>query len=298
MWNVDNESYRGFTGPQRLDKQIHTLEGLLRGIAIDGKVNEAELRAVTAWLDDNRQYCRRHPFNEVYPVLEEALEDGILDEEEQQDLLWLCNKLTSENAYFDAATSDMQRLQGVIGGIAADGVITEDELRSLSDWMNEREHLKSLWPYDEIGSIVSEVLKDGKIDEREQKILVAYFNEFLSFQGGRAVNFPDEWKQMTVTGVCSMCPEIEFDDRLFCFTGKSTRAPRKQIERQIADLGGRCSPRVTQELSYLVIGADGNDCWAFACYGRKVEQAVTLRRKGLPIVLVHEFDFWDCVEDA
>jgi hypothetical protein len=39
----------------------------------------------------------------------------------------------------------------------------------------------------------------------------------------------------------------------------------------------------------------GNEFWAFACYGRKVEQAYTQRRKGHHIVIVHERDFWDAL---
>ncbi len=55
---------------------------------------------------------------------------------------------------------------------------------------------------------------------------------------------------------------------------------------------------MTAKLNYLVIGAEGNPCWAFACYGRKVEKAVELRKKGIRVVLVHENDFHDAVLDA
>ena len=54
----------------------------------------------------------------------------------------------------------------------------------------------------------------------------------------------------------------------------------------------------TVKVNYLVVCANGNPCWAYACYGRKVEQAVKHRRQGVPIVLVHENDFWDAYEDA
>lgn len=35
-----------------------------------------------------------------------------------------------------------------------------------------------------------------------------------------------------------------------------------------------------------------NPCWAYACYGRKVEQAIGLRKAGSQLLLVHEADFW------
>jgi hypothetical protein len=41
--------------------------------------------------------------------------------------------------------------------------------------------------------------------------------------------------------------------------------------------GVTTSKSVVRGLNYLVIGADGNPCWTYACYGRKVEAAVILR---------------------
>ena len=51
-------------------------------------------------------------------------------------------------------------------------------------------------------------------------------------------------------------------------------------------------------LDYLVIGANGNECWAYSAYGRKVEQAIELRKSGSRLTIIHEFDFWDAVEDS
>ena len=64
------------------------------------------------------------------------------------------------------------------------------------------------------------------------------------------------------------------------------------------ELGGQPHGNVTSKLNYLVIGAEGNPCWAFACYGRKVEKAVELRKKGVRVVIVHENDFHDGVLDV
>lgn len=54
---------------------------------------------------------------------------------------------------------------------------------------------------------------------------------------------------------------------------------------------------VSNKTDYLIIGADGNPCWAYACYGRKVEVAVKLRKEGGKILLVHEYDFLDALAD-
>jgi len=54
---------------------------------------------------------------------------------------------------------------------------------------------------------------------------------------------------------------------------------------------------VTRRVNYLVVGADGNPCWAYACYGRKVEKTVALRKKGSAILIVHENDVHDAIAD-
>ena len=94
-----------------------------------------------------------------------------------------------------------------------------------------------------------------------------------------------------------MCPEVAFDGRVFTFTGTSTKATRKQIVDQITGLGAEFSPNVTSQTHYLVVGAGANPCWAFSCYGRKVEKAIEVRKSGGAILIVHESDFWDAVED-
>lgn len=40
----------------------------------------------------------------------------------------------------------------------------------------------------------------------------------------------------------------------------------------------------------------GNPCWAYACYGRKIEKAMELRKKGAQILIVHEADFLDITQ--
>jgi hypothetical protein len=65
----------------------------------------------------------------------------------------------------------------------------------------------------------------------------------------------------------------------------------------IARAGGIFSNRLTKKVDYLVVGAEGNPCWAYACYGRKVEQATKYRKQGYKVLIVHEYDFWDALED-
>ena len=69
MLNEDNAEYYKYTGPQRFDKAIHTLEGIVRGVSIDGKVSDSELGALTGWIGAHQEFADCHPFNEVIPRL-------------------------------------------------------------------------------------------------------------------------------------------------------------------------------------------------------------------------------------
>ena len=292
----DHQKYKKFTSRARLDKAINSLLGLVDGIAIDGIVNPSELAFLKIWLEDHAEFQDRHPFNELIPVISSALADGVLSDEEREDVAWLCKRLQSEE-YYNKTTADLQRLHAVVGGIIADGKITEAELRGLSIWLQDHDHLKTCWPYDEIDSLVTVILKDGKIDEAEHKMLKDFFSEFVAVLDERTIVSPSIAEGTTFVGLCSVCPEIEFADSKFCFTGASTRYTRSQLSETVERFGGEVISSMTGKVRYLIIGADGNPCWAYACYGRKVEKAVELRKAGGRVLIVHENDFHDAVAD-
>ena len=65
----------------------------------------------------------------------------------------------------------------------------------------------------------------------------------------------------------------------------------------IEELGGKVKTAVSKKTDYLIVGNAGNPCWAFSCYGRKIEAAMLLRREGAKVQIVNETDFWDAIED-
>lgn len=73
---------------------------------------------------------------------------------------------------------------------------------------------------------------------------------------------------------------------------------RRELVGTVERLGGKFVKNISPKVQYLVIGADGNPTWAYACYGRKIEEVINLRKAGVPLILVHEHDFHDAVADA
>lgn len=294
--HVDHHGYFKFTGRSRLEKSINSLIGVIEGISADSIINKAEIEFLNLWLSEHQELKDCHPYNELLPVVENAIADGILTSDEKQDILWLCEKLCSTE-FFDKTTADIQRLHAILGSVAADGVITEAELRGLSDWLSDHEHLKTSWPYEEVGSLITGILSDKKIDNTEQNVLKEFFTEFTSILDSRTIVSPKLTVNGNILGLCAVCPEIAFPGSKFCFTGTSHKYTRSEFAELIKRLGGEVVNSVSAKLDYLIIGADGNPCWAYACYGRKVEKAVELRRSGAHLLLVHENDFHDAVAD-
>lgn len=297
MNNADHRAYLKFHSKSCLDKAINSLLGIIEGIAIDGKVTADELSFMNLWLREHRSLREMHPYNELIPVLENACSDGVLSQDEREDIRFVCENLRSEQ-YYSLVTGDMQRLHGLLAGIIADGVVTNEELRGLSEWIVNHEHLKTLWPYDELESLISVVLRDGIIDGEEQKLLQGFFSEFVALLDDRTITAPVMLDGSTLVGVCAMCPEITFEGKAFCFTGASSKLKRNGFQELVERLGGSHAKAPTKSTHYLVVGAEGNPAWAFSCYGRKVEAAVKLRKQGVKLIIVHELDFHDAVADA
>jgi NAD-dependent DNA ligase len=294
--DYDNNAYLKFTRPQIIEKSIHTLAGILNGISIDQEINSEEVSELKNWYETHQYFFNIKPYNELLITLSNFLADNIITKEEKDELLWLCNNLQSESSYYSMVTSDLQILQGILHGILADGRITKAELEGLRNWLADSEHLATNYPYDEIYSLVLSVLEDGIVSQEEEIILKEYFAIFCEIPVSKLLTGQEllELKQSTsINGICATDPNIIFKNNLFCFTGKSSKSTRNDIAKIIESANGTYKDTVTSNTNYLIVGDDGNPCWAFACYGRKVEKAITLRKNGNNIILVHEVDFWD-----
>lgn len=284
--------YYKYTSKARMDKAINSLLGILEGISIDSLLNEKETGYLATWLMNHQEYAERHPFNELLPVIAKSLQDNIISAEEHEEIVWLCEKFRSTE-YYSETTADVQRLQAILIGISADGSITKDELDGLTDWLAEHEHLKTCYPYDEVDSLITSVLSDQKIDPQEQKELLEFFSEFTSIKPkGSELS---EKGTYTVKGICAAAPVINFEESIFCFTGEARSKTRDELSSLVINRGGKVAKGVSKKINYLVVGSEGNPCWMYACYGLKIERAMTLRKEGHAIVIVHENDFMDAI---
>lgn len=292
---MNTYGYLRYTRKMNLDKAAHTLEGILRGIAIDSYINDNEANELGKWRNRYILYSHSHPFNEILPLIDIILNDSMINIEIMDDILWMINNFKTDNAYYDALTSDIQRLHGLLHGIIVDGVLSDIEIRNLYKWVSENEHLKGCFPFDEIDSLLTTILADGKIDEDEREMVKAFFKDLTI--SSELSNEDKGTQHLAVSGVCASCPDIMFDNKSFCITGESKKAARNEIVCMIKNEGGVIIGNVRENLDYLIVCSAGNQCWAFSCYGRKIEKAINYRKSGSRIVIVHENDLWDALAD-
>ena len=293
--------YRQFTKPAELHKAINSLRGIVAGITADSELTTQEMIELTHWCELHAHLQDRHPFSELLPVVAHACSDGVVTDEEARDILWLCNNFADSSSYYDVVTSYIQFLSGMLHGLLADGELSDKEIASLKAWIDANDFLAGTYPFDEINSLLFVVLEDKKITSREKEALMALFSGVIDFTSSYNLSekvFSDLRAKYSVAGICAVCPTIEFSEKLFCFTGESYRAKRADIVSVIEQLGGKARSSVSAKTDYLIVGNAGNSCWAYACYGRKIEEAMALRKEGAKVVIVNETDFWDAVDDA
>lgn len=279
---------------KELDRSIHLLEGILKGVAFDQEINTQEIDELHHWIKYHEDYGKHYPYTVLIPLLSTALADRVITEEEKQDILWFCNKVSTENFFYDLVFSDLQRLQGILHGILSDKIIRDEEILSLEEWLNDKVHLKSYYPYDELVSIIDDILEDQIITEQERKLLERYCIEFVNKDLLSAYTEEDIQSlksKMTISAICATDPTIDFHKKTFAITGQITKGEKKRLIDKLTEKGGQYSHKISDKVNYLIIMDTSALLWAFEPFGRKIDQALKLRLSGIPLVIVSKKDF-------
>jgi len=88
MLDEDGQPFNRRYGEKRLnDRAIDELIGLSKGIIADQRVNQKEAEFLRSWMEANVSFCEDRNVNLLYCRIHEMLIDGVLDAEEQRELL-------------------------------------------------------------------------------------------------------------------------------------------------------------------------------------------------------------------
>lgn len=189
-------------------------------------------------------------------------------------------------AYINELNRSLGALIGIAQGVLSDGVLNNDEIRFLNDWLRNNDAISTTWPGDVIYTRIKSVLADGSITEEERVHLIDILQKLIG--GGL-----DELASNThVTELAfDENVDIKYSGSIFCLTGEFVFAPRNICVKTIEERGGIVKKSVTKKLSYLVVGGLGSTEWKHGSFGTKIDKAIKYKREGISIHIIHE-DVW------
>ena len=227
--------------------------------------------------------------------VEQMLEDGVLDVDESAELMRLVRDLIDNHVEMEvplnrdgAATNKLDDYQisallGLCRGLIADGKVDQDEADTLHVWLMAHEGTID----NPVMAAFQEKLEpfiEGRVEGLDSSVqLLQLLNGLV---GGETE--VGECLRATTLWLDDPPPEVVFEDRKFCLTGKFCHGTRAQCEDKVRTHKGICQSSPTKSTDYLVIGAYAEGTWIQSAYGRKIEKAVTMRAGGLPIRIISE----------
>ncbi|WP_439555501.1 BRCT domain-containing protein [Dyadobacter sp.] len=284
----DSGSFRQFCGPSQVHKDLNTLYGLIVGIQADGHINDSEIEMLRAWTGSVSSLQDKAPYNKFVDKINAIISDGVVTMEEAEDLIWLCKNYLdyNRNPYYDVITSSTQQLGGFLAGISADKTINIEELTALGNWSSENAPLFKTWPFDTLLPAIERIQAERKLSADDHSELLTFCQSITSIK-------PAEQEKVTIpVKLAEQQVSILIQECSFCFTGESSRYSRKELAQIVEMYGGIAADSVTAKLHYLVICDVRNPAWAFEMYGRKVEKAMNMKKKGAGPEVVFEDDLF------
>jgi len=177
----------------------------------------------------------------------------------------------------------IDELIGISRGVIADGVVDEQEAIFIGQWIENHREIADKWPVNVLYARLTEMLKDGILSEDEQEELL----ETLRDLTGESSIF-QEPNRSTTLPVDKPAPDIEFEGKTFCLTGKFVFGTTLDCEETIAEMGGEVVPMPSRETDYLVIGELCSPDWVHTTFGRSIEKGVELKEQGHPLTILTE----------
>lgn len=292
-----------------VNRATETLRGMVASIAADYKLADEEIISLQKWLDLHCNLLRQPPFDEICQLLNQVLKDGVIEPHEREELLEWCQEFSDPMSHpLQTITMATRRLHGYLAGVVADQEVTDEEIRNLSDWLQEHLELREHWPFYDAWGVVEEVLRDGKITEEERQHLKKFCNEFVEEHAGSDARppSPDQPHYMktgapvlhSLTAVCEKDPHVELKGRRVLFTGEARLGTRAQMQEIAEAAGAIVCGSVVKDLDYLVVGDLSSPQWVYSKYGRKIEKALLNKKQGYNTKIIMEKDFLAALEKA
>src|SRR5206468_3834687 len=141
------------------------------------------------------------------------------------------------NRRFNAARladRTVDELLGICKGMISDGVITDGEADFLVRWIEQQRAVIAEWPVKTLAERIARMMEDQKIEEQERQELFELLSEISGSRSPQGV----AKNLSTVLPLTKPAPDIVFQDRAFCFTGKFFYGTRAACQQVVIARGG------------------------------------------------------------
>ncbi len=181
------------------------------------------------------------------------------------------------------------QLQGIGTAVIYDGVISDQEIKMLAEWLASQNALvHDEWPISRLISLVRDIIADGIVTQEER-------SEIFAFLSGIAQPCGDQSQSPTAKPplLFDEKPAIVFPGHSFLFTGDLQFGSRDRAEQEVARRGGSCPGGAYKLwLDYLVVGDLGSEAWKYGKFGTKIEACLDAKsKKKSKTAIVRENDF-------
>ncbi len=221
-----------------------------------------------------------------------------------------------------AEDTEVLEILGRVGDILEDGQISREELRLMSERIQQIASTKDIQALDlvakmdELLGFVTGIAADGVLNDDEIRALSAWLQQnsaiyniwpatiignrlALILEDGVITDEERADLLQVINRVTGKEPEISYEistevwedkseslrlgGATFCLTGD-----RESVDMMLKCLDAKTSTSINRGVDYLVIGTLASRDWLYTSHGRKIERAVLLKRDGAPIAVITE----------
>lgn len=268
--------------------------GFLEGILANKRIDNTEVEPL---LETCQAFCENFNDDDAREILTEAAQDYVDTVSELLQLIGCIVECRLGKIDTTCPKSSANRLLGFCAGVACDGVITINEVRSLLDRLSAPSDLQEDLRVMALKRICAEALEDDLVDSDEEREIADWIARLVG----------DSYSDTGLTTFGSspvLDDNVEFDlsnlhrDEVFVLTGNFEACSRADFAEALNARGLNQARSVSKKVSYVIVGNEAARDWRLASMGTKMQRAFQLKSQGHPIKIVSESKFRKLFEGA
>jgi len=175
-------SYSKFNRERNIKKAASLLKGIMKGLVVDKILNEQEVLFLDLWIKSHYLLSKDDSdINLLIDSVKNVVKEQVLSQAKIDELSEIINAILQANHHIDHnGEESLNVLQGIIQGILADGVLTDNEINGLDAWLKKHTELNIVWPASELVEQMKRIYADGFIDENERKNLITTLSKITT----------------------------------------------------------------------------------------------------------------------